>query len=312
MDMQLPASIRYIKNGPGGRWWESAKAHQQIHAGWDEVPDALLRAAALSEIKPLIENYWGTKPGGTQDFNALCALIDRPSRHVWITFEEGRMWWCTVRDEIQTAPADEAPNRGHFWLSCDSPWSDKPMNGGRQFFVSTLPGTVTAVAGFRGTVCEPKASAQILRIIRNEQDPDVRTAEVARQAYQDAVAKLVARLGPQDFEVLIDLIFSRTGWARLAKLGGVRADVDLEVENASLNEIAFVQVKSVGSQVTLDDYVSRFNAQRARYSRMIFAVHSPSGDLTPPVGEPVQIWTGLRIAELVVKHGLGDWVAKRL
>jgi hypothetical protein len=45
---------------------------------------------------------------------------------------------------------------------------------------------------------------------------------------------------------------------------------------------------------------------------MIFAVHKPEGNLTPLDGQPVQVWTGKRIAGLVVRLGLGDWVAKRL
>jgi hypothetical protein len=104
---------------------------------------------------------------------------------------------------------------------------------------------------------------------------------------------------------------SRTGWARLAKLGGVTEGIDVEVENASSDEIAFVQVKSSANQHVLDDYVSRFKDRRDRYKRMIFAVHKPEGNVTPPEDQPVQVWTGKHIANLVVKLGLGDWVGKR-
>jgi hypothetical protein len=76
--------------------------------------------------------------------------------------------------------------------------------------------------------------------------------------------------------------------------------------------VPFPPGKSSATQAVLDDYVSRFNKQRDRYKRMIFAVHSPKGNLTPPDGQPVQVWTGKRIADLVVRLGLGDWVAKRL
>lgn len=223
------------------------------------------------------------------------------------------MWWCTVLDEVRTNPGDESGKRGHFWLTCARPWSDRTVDGVRGLETSDLPGDVTAVAGFRATVCKPRASAKILRIIRNEDDQEARAAILARNAYRDAVAKLVARLGPKDFEVLIDLILSRTGWTRLAKIGGVRADIDIEVENAALDEIAFVQVKSSASQATLSKCISDFEAQSGRYARMFFAVHSPEGDLTPrPTRRPVQVWAGERVADLVVKHGLGDWVAKRL
>jgi hypothetical protein len=95
-------------------------------------------------------------------------------------------------------------------------------------------------------------------------------------------------------------------------VGGATEGIDIEAENVAANEIAFVQVKSAAGQDVLDEYISRFGERRERYQRMIFAVQTPLGTLTPPNGQPVQVWTGERIAELVVQHGLGEWVAKRL
>ena len=158
------------------------------------------------------------------------------------------------------------------------------MGGQRHLVMTELPGLVTTTSGYQGTVCEPKGVREILRIIRNKDDPDAQVAAVARQAYEEAIAKLITRLGEKDFEVLVDLILSRSGWARLAKLGGVTEGIDIEAENAAADEIAFVQVKSSATQATLDDYVARFNQRRDHYKRMIFAVHASSADITPPSG----------------------------
>ena len=98
---------------------------------------------------------------------------------------------------------------------------------------------------------------------------------------------------------MIDLILARTGWERIATLGGVREGLDVEAENPAAGEIAFVQVKSSADQHVLDDYVHRFQQRRERYARMIFAVHSPRGRLTAPRELPVQVWTGEKVAELV-------------
>ena len=74
-----------------------------------------------------------------------------------------------------------------------------------------------------------------------------------------------------------------------------------------------MQVKSSATQDVLNDYVERFKKRSDFYKRMIFAVHSPNGELTPPVDLPsVQLWTGDRVAELVVRLGLGEWVEKRI
>ena len=144
--------------------------------------------------------------------------------------------------------------------------------------MTDLPGTVTTVAGFKGTVCTPRAWREILRNIQDEKVPDAAAAAVARGLYRQAVERIVARLSPQDFEQLVDLIVSvREG--RISTLGKVLKGIDLEVENRSSDEIAFVQVKSSATQAVLNDYVEQFRNQRDRYARMIFAVHTPSGEL---------------------------------
>src|SRR5258708_7722019 len=119
--------------------------------------------------------------------------------------------------------------------------------------MSGLPGPVTAVAGFRAMICEPGASTEILRIIQDKEDLDCIAAVLARDAYTGAVAKLVKRLHERDFELLVDLILTRTGWMRLAETGGTTEGVDIEVQNATAEEIAFVQVKASLVLVKYDD-----------------------------------------------------------
>jgi hypothetical protein len=306
----LPTSVRYVKNGQGGKWWSTAKENGQVHLGWREVPGHLLESRNLSAIEPLVVTASGHQGALTRDFGALRTLLDRPSQHLWITIEGGCVWWCTVRDQVTANPDGASEARGHFWLTCDRPWSDHALDG-RYLALGDLPGTVGMVAGYRATVCEPRGAQQILRIVRGEKDPKVEAADEARQAYARTVASLVADLRPKDFEVLVDLILARTGWARTQKVGGPLEGIDIEVENDAAREIAFVQVKSSGDQALFDAYVAKFQARRSRYSRMIFAVHTQSGAIAAPIGEPIQVWTVERIAELVVKHGLGEWVAKR-
>lgn len=288
----LPTSVRYVKNGEGGKWWKAAKHSSQIHLGWRMVPHSLLRAGDFASIEPLIRSEFERKAKATQDLNALRTLLDRPSQHVWITFEDGCMWWCTVHDGIEANPDSDMSRRGHFWLTCALPWSNRSLDGQRHLSITNLPGIITAASGFRRTVCEPAGSTEILRVIRNEEDEDARAAALARGRYEGAVAKLVARLREKDFELLIDLVLSRTGFPRLAELGRTREGIDIEAQNATSGEIAFVQVKSSETQAVFDDYVSRFVERRERYDRMIFAVHTPRGNLRPPDGLPVQVAAG--------------------
>jgi hypothetical protein len=312
MDTKLPTSVRYVKNGRGGQWWLAAQTNGQVHLGWKIVPKELLLTPDFRRIEHLIQAHCGARQGATQDFNALRDLLDGPSKHLWVTFEDGCMWWCTVRDGASVNPNGEGLTEGNFWLTCERPWSNRTIDG-KLLAISDLPGTVTTTAGFKGTVCMPKDWQAILRIIQGQKDPDAAKASEARAAYVQAIKGMVKRLSPKDFEQLIDHILARTGWARISTLGKTREGIDVEAENTAIGEIAFVQVKSSATQESLNDYVERFTQRREVYARMIFAVHSPIGKLTPPVDLPeVQLWTGERVAQLVVRLGLGEWVESRL
>ena len=48
---ELPTSVRYVKNGAGGKWWADAKASGRIHAGWSAVPAEAIRT--LGSIAPI-------------------------------------------------------------------------------------------------------------------------------------------------------------------------------------------------------------------------------------------------------------------
>ena len=315
MNMGIPNSVRYVKNGRGGCWWSIARDKGQIHAGWSNIPHALLvDPGDFVAIQAAVEQdpELNPDPGARRrDFNQLRDLLDHPSRHVWITIEDAYLWWCTVKDGATPNQQGWNAAAGNFWLTCAQPWSNKSL-GGRLLAISDLPGIVSRVAGFRGTVCEPKGADSILRVISDERDTNATTAALARSAYEQAVSVMVQQLTWQDFEQLVDLILARTAWTRISKLGGVQQGYDIEAENIAADEIAFIQVKSSAGQRELIEYVKIFQERRERFDRMIFAVHSPETALLPPTDIPVQVWTGNRLARLVVRLGLGEWVETRL
>jgi len=300
--MALPNSVRYIKNGGGGCWWKKAFDDKQLHAGWNPVSEDLLHGRDWLRIRPLCAN--------TQDFNALKTLIDQPSQHVWITFESGFLWWCLVDDEV-TVYGPSTKDTGHFSIGCTSerPWSNESL-AGRKLIIPDLPGTVTTTQGFKGTVCRPAEPEQILRIVRGESNPLVIEARQARATYQQSVRAMLKQLSPQDFELLISLILDRTGWTRISSIGGVTEGIDMDVENWGSDERAFVQVKGAASQDELDDYIERFQ-NRDHYNRMIFAVHSPRGQLRHSETN-VHFWDDNQVAALAVRLGLGGWIETKL
>lgn len=309
---KLPISVRYVKNGRKGQWWRAAKAGDQIHLGWKDTPHKLLLRPDFPKIEKMVRAGFGDRRGATQDFNALRDLLDNPSKHVWVTFEDGFMWWCTVHNGATVNPDGESRDKGNFWLLCNRPWSNKSVKG-KLLAISDLPGTVTTTGGFKGTICTPTGWQTILRIIKDSKDLGATRVAEARIKYQHAMHNLIKRLSPKDFEQLIDLILNRSGWVRICNLGGKTEGIDAEVENLATAEIAFVQVKSSATQKVFDGYLEKYKNRHDRYARMIFAVHSPTGRITSPADVPaVQLWKGDRVAHLVVRLGLGEWVEGRL
>ena len=127
-EITLPNSVRYVKNGAGSRWWPAAHDHNQIHAGWKCVPRELLLTPNFPTIRQIIKAEFGLKKGAAQrDYNALCALLDAPNEHIWITIQDGFMWWCTARVGAILNPVEESRQKGNFWLACDRPWSNRSL-----------------------------------------------------------------------------------------------------------------------------------------------------------------------------------------
>ena len=113
-------TVRYIKNGEGGRWWRAAKEQGQLHAGWSpSVSQENLQSRHLPSIEEELRNYWvaqGKPKNFGANFNQLKTLLDNPSQYIWITFAVGYMWWCTTKDDLTVNPEGESQAKGHFWL----------------------------------------------------------------------------------------------------------------------------------------------------------------------------------------------------
>jgi len=88
LDEILPSSVRYVKNRRRSQWWSAAKTHGQIHGGWKNIPDELLSKNDLAKIEQLIKEQHGARPRAKQDFNQVHDLLNAPSRHIWVTFED--------------------------------------------------------------------------------------------------------------------------------------------------------------------------------------------------------------------------------
>ena len=126
-----------------------------------------------------------------------------------------------------------------------------------------------------------------------------------------AVGAVIADLHWRDFEVLVDLIFSRSGWRRVGAVGGSgQADSDLILQQAVTGERAFVQVKSKATPATLRDYQARFE-EYPNMDRFFFACHTPRGPLEAPKDPRSYLWLRPELAAQAVDAGLVEWLLAR-
>jgi hypothetical protein len=134
----------------------------------------------------------------------------------------------------------------------------------------------------------------------------VRQAEAHRADLILSLVPLIQRLGPKDFEVLVELIFGGSGWRRIDATGGTRKLLDLDLELPSTGERAFVQVKSRTSQEEFDSYAE---ARRdGLFDRMFYVFHT--GKVTSE-DQSVTVIDAQKLARLTLDAGMTDWVIRK-
>lgn len=129
---------------------------------------------------------------------------------------------------------------------------------------------------------------------------------------QRRLGEKIAQLRWDDFELLIELILTRSGWRRLSEIGGFQKDVDLVLEQPVTGERMLVQVKSQADQATLNEFADRL-ATHSSQNRIVFASHThikAKKPLHTPTSQ-VDLLDRSRIARLSVECGAIDWILDR-
>jgi hypothetical protein len=305
-----PAAIRYIKLGPGGAWEAAALDGGRIDWGNAEDPHELAAAGRWEAAKQAYLDAGVLPSTATAYLRELKDLYTLGSDSLWITFARGHLWWAFAEPEV-VRNSNHSPDEGDCYRRVIGGWRNTDLNG-RPLVMDGLSSKLTQLSGYRRTICNVAASDYLLRRINAAEEPIIARARSARAALVDASSALIQQLHWGDFELFVDLIFSRAGWRRLSRLGGSMKDIDLLVEQPLTGERASVQVKSAANQAVLDASVAAFLASGVA-TRFFFVCHSPRGTLglSHVDDSRLQVWTNDRLAEAAVDHGLTDWLIER-
>jgi hypothetical protein len=125
---------------------------------------------------------------------------------------------------------------------------------------------------------------------------------------KSAVLEMMKLLGPRDFETLVDLVFSTSGWRRQGIVGKTQNTLDLDLMLPSTGERAFVQVKSKTTPAELAEYVGKLDVFGS-YDRMFYVYHSGEADSDD---HRVIVIGPQKLAELAVDAGLANWLIRKV
>ena len=177
-------------------------------------------------------------------------------------------------------------------------------------FNERLSGRLLKVQGFRGTVCAVDSEDYLLRKLGDEVTPQVQAAMNAEAQMLTAISGLMELMTWQDFELLVDLVFSSSGWKRTGATGGHQNTVDIELILPSTQERAFVQIKSRAAPAQLREYVERM-AQMDGVHRMFFVWHTGDVGAAPEHGRVTLVGPD-QLAQMVLDAGLATWLRKKV
>lgn len=251
-----------------------------------------------------INEYWQqtkTKGKATETTNQIRDFYTQPPTTMWITFYKRKLYWCFADEKITQLPD------GSRVRDVIGNWSCSDIDG-TPLYVETLRGNLTKVQMFRGTICSVRESKYLLRRINNQTLPEVSKAIESLTTLTEDIKPLIKSLSWQDFELLVDLLFSNAGWQRICTLGKVEKSIDLDAYSPVSGRRAFIQVKSQSNIETFKRYIEEFQSM-TQYDEMYYVVHSntlPLEELTLP--QNIQLIGLDHLAKLVLNAGLPNWL----
>ena len=300
-----PETVRFIKLGEGGQWENSCIEEGTIRLGYNSPYHENCLAGDWEPVRA----YWlkyrnGNKRVATSDLNQIRAFYELSENSLWVTFFKRKLYWCFANHQVVQLEDGSRIRR-----TLDG-WSCKDISG-NNLTIENLDGRISKVQGFRGTICAVELPQYVENKINGVPQPEIQTAKDSLESLRASLENLIQGLWWKDFELLVDLIFSQSGWQRLSVLGQTEKDIDLDVFSPVTNRRAFVQVKSQASNEDFDASVASFSTME-QFDEMYFVVHSCDGTLRNRIVNRVNILDTRKLSELVNNAGLVSWlIAKR-
>lgn len=293
-----------ILTGEGGEWEHECLTTDIIKFGYHETPHQMCLEGRWEDVKKIwLKERNNNQSTATSDVRQIRTFYTATPDMLFITFSQGLLHWCQPCGEVR-----ELTDGSRIRPTVNG-WHSHSV-AGTLLSHSVLSGALLATQNYRGTICNVRLADYALRKINDELLPEIIGADSAEAQYLAAITKLCGLLTWQDFELLVDLIFSTSGWRRTGSLGRTQKTVDIELELPTTGERAFVQVKSVADHSVFSEYLSLFQSSDS-YDRMFFVWHK--GTLSEELREKGVTMIGpKKLSELILETGLARWLRNKV
>jgi hypothetical protein len=242
------------------------------------------------------------KGRATQSTNELRLFFEDVGSILSITFVGERLCWGLV----DATRAEPHPDGDGVWRPIRDGWRWTDLHG-EQLTKVRLSGALTKLVAYRGTSCDVDVSDYVIRRINGKKTPAVERALAASTEMKASVLGLMRLLGPRDFELLVDLVFTTSGWRRIGTVGKTQKTLDLDMVLPSTGERAFVQVKAQTTPAEFNEYLAAF--QDGPHTRMFYVFHSGTAETADP---RVTVIGPEKLADLVMEAGLAGWLIQKV
>ena len=147
-----------------------------------------------------------------------------------------------------------------------------------------------------------------IRRINGQKVRQVEQAIEARERMKESVKELMKLLIWQDFEILVELVFSTSGWRRQGAVGKTQKFLDLDLTLPSTGERACVQIKSKTTSAELAEYVEKLD-DAGEFHKMFYVYHTGEARTDD---ERVRLIGPKELADLVFDAGLTSWLINKV
>jgi hypothetical protein len=296
----------FIKLGAKGEWEANSISNGILRLGWGSIPLVDVLTGQWDQIRVELSKEHPNASGTvTTDLNALKTLALSTVDDVWITFHQSKMWWCRLEDTSMEEDGISKFRRvSGRWQSVDAKQ--------QVLQAVNLPGALSRVQGFRGTMCRVLERETLRRVLNAVPSEEYQRLLLAQENVISLVANAIKSLHWKDFETLVDLVFAYAGWRRVSVPGEVMKFADLILEEPITRDRYLVQVKSSASKADFEKYAMQFGGMGFR--RFYFVVHTPTKELEniTKQWDGVELLAGPALAAKVVAAGLVGWLLEKV